>query len=670
MASLPPLKYFISRKWGGLLKVFIGLALLYGTFIVMTYFSYGNNESITNMKENKNTTTFPFQDIIATNENVIQIIKKPTEFQNVISVPIPIKIGEILPNCGLKSPCKDNEFSVHIYTGKDHNDQPKLCVDGKYIISKEINGGGRGINVAVIDNVTQTVVRVSHFDTYERDSTALETLLLTLRPGDIIILLTFDEPTRKLSRVARLLLHELGSALIQNLYYRGSWFMVSQKGITGFSPFEELHLVEAGGWSLPHDDRFCVPLKLEGQPVHPDPLPRENKARQEFCDINGNFPHFCDIDVINDPLFPAPVIKQSLVSNKIYSTPILVLSGENIHFLPLTLETIIRQAGINPSIVVVYYISQHQEVLKLVDLFGFMSEEFLQDTNYCDQIYEALETTELLFPDAKHFIILEEGVMLSPDFMSYLGQLLPLLDKDPSIISISAWNDNGFQGVSGDPAITYRVETFPGVAFVIKRNFFHKDWCLNSSNDWSLSNIEVFGETIIPDLSRVLLMNINNTVRNQNNYQQSLISEKRITSMEDDSLLHKVENLQQKEYEHQIRIFLNNATLLSFDMTTVMNCCDAREQDELLNDGIANLFPFLKLNSTGQTFVLYYQQSNRTDYENLKLLCRCFGLSYNSHQLPRGLHNNMLRFTWKNCHVFLIGSTSPYYSMKIGNNLS
>ncbi|XP_023218584.1 uncharacterized protein LOC111620824 [Centruroides sculpturatus] len=169
-------------------------------------------------------------------------------------------------------------------------------------------------------------------------------------------------------------------------------------------------------------------------------------------------------------------------------------------------------------------------------------------------------------------------------------------------------------------------------------------------------------------MSRVLLMYINNTVKNQN-FQHSLFFEKRVTSMEDDSLLQKVENLQQKEYEHQIRYLLTNATHLLYDMTALLNCVDVREQgEEFLNDGIANLIPSVKHNYTGQVFVMHFQQSNRTDYENLKLLCRCFGLFYSSHQAPRGLHNNMLRFIWKTSHVFLIGTTSPYYSMKLGSN--
>lgn len=40
-------------------------------------------------------------------------------------------------------------------------------------------------------------------------------------------------------------------------------------------------------------------------------------------------------------------------------------------------------------------------------------------------------------------VVVEEGVILGPDFLSYLAQLLPLLDLDSTISTISAWNDNG-----------------------------------------------------------------------------------------------------------------------------------------------------------------------------------------------------------------------------------
>lgn len=56
----------------------------------------------------------------------------------------PVKISELniikteqivtkkfVKDCGLREPCKQNEFAVHVYTGKDKNDEPKICVDGR-----------------------------------------------------------------------------------------------------------------------------------------------------------------------------------------------------------------------------------------------------------------------------------------------------------------------------------------------------------------------------------------------------------------------------------------------------------------------------------------------------------------------------------------------------------
>lgn len=42
-----------------------------------------------------------------------------------------MNIGETTDNCGMKDPCKENEFPIHLYTGKDEKDEPKICVNGK-----------------------------------------------------------------------------------------------------------------------------------------------------------------------------------------------------------------------------------------------------------------------------------------------------------------------------------------------------------------------------------------------------------------------------------------------------------------------------------------------------------------------------------------------------------
>jgi hypothetical protein len=43
-----------------------------------------------------------------------------------------------------------------------------------------------------------------------------------------------------LGSLAKNLLFDLGSGLIQNLRHRDSWYFVGRKGINGFSPIEEV----------------------------------------------------------------------------------------------------------------------------------------------------------------------------------------------------------------------------------------------------------------------------------------------------------------------------------------------------------------------------------------------------------------------------------------------
>ena len=41
------------------------------------------------------------------------------------------KVGIELPNCGIKDGCGLNSFPVHLYTGRENKDGPKICIGGK-----------------------------------------------------------------------------------------------------------------------------------------------------------------------------------------------------------------------------------------------------------------------------------------------------------------------------------------------------------------------------------------------------------------------------------------------------------------------------------------------------------------------------------------------------------
>ena len=48
-------------------------------------------------------------------------------------------------------------------------------------------------------------------------------------------------------------------------------------------------------------------------------------------------------------------------------------------------------------------------------------------------------------------IILEEDLDVAPDFFSYFSQTLDLLEQDPTLYCVSAWNDQVRTELQGDP---------------------------------------------------------------------------------------------------------------------------------------------------------------------------------------------------------------------------
>jgi hypothetical protein len=55
---------------------------------------------------------------------------------------------------------------------------------------------------------------------------------------------------------------------------------------------------------------------------------------------------------------------------------------------------------------------------------------------------------------------------------SYFSQTRRLLEEDDMIYCISAWNDQGYEHTSDDPSLLYRVETMPGLGWLLKRSLY------------------------------------------------------------------------------------------------------------------------------------------------------------------------------------------------------
>ncbi|PAA73245.1 hypothetical protein BOX15_Mlig027550g1 [Macrostomum lignano] len=69
-----------------------------------------------------------------------------------------------------------------------------------------------------------------------------------------------------------------------------------------------------------------------------------------------------------------------------------------------------------------------------------------------------------------HAVLLEDDLLIAPDFYQYFRSLRRALDTDESIFCVSAWNDNGqISLVTKDPQLLHRTDFFPGLGWMINQ---------------------------------------------------------------------------------------------------------------------------------------------------------------------------------------------------------
>lgn len=98
--------------------------------------------------------------------------------------------------------------------------------------------------------------------------------------------------------------------------------------------------------------------------------------------------------------------------------------------------------------------------------------------------------TSCLLPPTKFvssFIL--DDLDIAPDFFNYFAATRPLLDRDPSIFCISAWNDNGGSTLVDRKRsdLLHRTDFFPGLGWMLKAEVgkgLLGDWPYAYWDDW------------------------------------------------------------------------------------------------------------------------------------------------------------------------------------------
>lgn len=89
----------------------------------------------------------------------------------------------------------------------------------------------------------------------------------------------------------------------------------------------------------------------------------------------------------------------------------------------------------------------------------------------------------------EYAIIVEDDVIIAPDFYTYFSSLLSLLKSDPTVMCVSAFADNGKIGYINPQQndLLYRTDFFPGLGWMLTKKFWLElkpKWPLTFWDDW------------------------------------------------------------------------------------------------------------------------------------------------------------------------------------------
>ena len=340
-----------------------------------------------------------------------------------------------------------------------------VSVDGNIVYQHQGESvQSRGLHVVVLSQHTGKLTASRIFDVYafEQDK-EIAKFFDSLQDGRIVVLIVKDEGAYNLKKVGRNAIKAFGSHLINNLEWRNSFAFIGKKNYPWV--VEDLH-------KPPKPDKWPVPAKVRiSMMLIPNSdacdygTDDEGNRRREFCENYDGYGDVCkchNFDAINIKAKP-------LNNNKIYDIPVAIIASNRPYYLYRMLRKLLSAHGADPKMITVYIDDYHPApvaVAKLLNIRAIQHKPVCSKICRIQQHYKkSLTQTFDEFPKASAMIILEEDLEVSTDIFDYFSQTLPLLETDPSVYCISAWNDQGYKHAVKDPAMLYRVETMPGLGW-------------------------------------------------------------------------------------------------------------------------------------------------------------------------------------------------------------
>lgn len=593
----------------------------------------------------------------------------------------------------------------------------------------------RGIHVLVLNQFEGFVMSRRVFDTYSpQQDDELALYLSQIQEGRLLVLAVQDEASFKMGRSSqarKLIERSLGSRLIHQLGWRDMWALVAVKQLDRMLdkiPDEpltnnsNLNLAE-GLERSPSFSEWAQPVELEAlfrlrartrddedqecQIGAQDP-PEVGARRRHFCARIEGYGPLCDCRHPSQLHFEhsshAGRAKLARLSQEV--VPIVVIASNRPHYLYRMLRSLLQAKGVQPSQIIVFIDGFYDEPKEVCKLFGLHFHQHRPQGSRSARIshhYKASLTRTFrdLFPVSGHAIIFEEDLDVAADALEYFDQTLPLLESDQSLYCISAWNDQGYEHSVRDPLQLMRIETMPGLGWLLSRRLFldelEPNWPPSSQqHDWDMwirtSAIRRGRECIIPEVSRTY--HFGSTGTNINSYFQRQYFSKHAFSGNgglsfglgrNSEVVHfeDLDSLAAQKYERLIEALMSSPQRQLFSPTSLSTANETSRHLVVMSREALCSFADLTTSSSDAFYthlqverqstnkktqsniepnVIFIKMIDSDDFKNWLHLAKCWRLWDLD---ARGQHKSMWRLHLNGRPTFVVGHpASPYSKLK------